>query len=90
MSNSTEVRVHFKSYDGKLDLFDVADEKVVYNGPSNSSMMITGYYIGSDTDQKWNGRLANIKQRLQFTKELETVILNVNLVQYKTSNATFQ
>ena len=87
MSNSTEVRVHFKSYDGKLDLFDVADEKVVYNGPSNSSMMITGYYIGSDTDQKWKWKgTANItKITVYLIKKvlMETVILNVNLVPIK-------
>ena len=76
MSDSTEVRVHFKSYDGKLDLFDVADEKVVYDGPTNpSSMMITGYYIGSALIRNGNGKVQQILQRLQFTKEMETVIL---------------
>ena len=89
MSDSTEVRVHFKSYDGKLDLFDVADEKVVYNGPSNSSMMITGYYIGSDTDQKWKWKgTANIT-KITVYKRTGDCYFKCNLGSYKTSNATF-
>ena len=89
MSNSTEVRVHFKSYDGKLDLFDVADEKVVYNGPSNSSMMITGYYIGSDTDQKWKWKgTANIT-KITVYKRSGDCYFKCDLGSYKTSNATF-
>ena len=89
MSDSTEVRVHFKSYDGKLDLFDVADEKVVYNGPSNSSMMITGYYIGSDTDQKWKWKgTANIT-KITVYKRTGDCYFKCDLGSYKTSNATF-
>ena len=89
MSDSTEVRVHFKSYDGKLDLFDVADEKVVYDGPTNSSMMITGYYIGSDTDQKWKWKgTANIT-KITVYKRSGDCYFKCNLGSYKTSNATF-
>ena len=89
MSDSTEVRVHFKSYDGKLDLFDVADEKVVYDGPSNSSMMITGYYIGSDTNQKWKWKgTANIT-KITVYKRSGDCYFKCNLGSYKTSNATF-
>ena len=89
MSDSTEVRVHFKSYDGKLDLFDVADGKVVYNGPSNSSMMITGYYIGSDTDQKWKWKgTANIT-KITVYKRTGDCYFKCDLGSYKTSNATF-
>ena len=88
MSNSSEVRINFKSYDGKLDLFDVGDGKVVYMGASGSSMMLTGYYIGNDTDNKWKWKgTANIKK---------ITILNRNgsyfkceLGPYQTSNQTF-
>ena len=89
MSNSTEVRVHFKSYDGKLDLFDVADEKVVYGGPTNSSMMLTGYYIGSDTDQKWKWKgTANIT-KITVYKRSGDCYFKCELGSYKTSNASF-
>ena len=89
MSNSTEVRIHFKSYDGKLDLFDVDDSKVVYSGPTNSSMMLTGYYIGSDSDNKWKWKgTANITKIIVYERTGDHYF-KCELGQYKTSNFSF-
>ena len=88
MSNSSEVRINFKSYDGKLDLFDVGDGKAVYMGASGSSMMLTGYYIGNDTDNKWKWKgTANLKKITILNRN--GAYFKCELGPYQTSNHTF-
>lgn len=89
MSSSTEVRINFKSYDGRLDLYDVDDSTVVYSGPTNSSMMLTGYYIGSDTDNKWKWKgTANIT-KITVYKRTGGHYFKCDLGSYKTFNDNF-
>ena len=89
MSSSTEVRINFKSYDNKLDLYDVDDSTVVYSGPTNSSMMLTAYYIGSDSDNKWKWKgTANIT-KITVYKRTSGHYFKCDIGSYKTSNLNF-
>ena len=89
MSNSTNVRINFKSDDSRLDLYDISDEKVIYSGPSNSAMMLTGWYRGSDTDYKWKWKgTANLTRIVSYFRNDRWYFL-CNIGNYQTSNMSF-
>ena len=53
ITNSTAVRIPFKSNSGGLDLYAMTDNATIYDDSDGKHFMLSAYYTGADVDGKW-------------------------------------